>query len=145
MTTPDDDLRDLFARGRAEDREAAPVFEAMWEHANQGPAAPKSHRRWALAAVAAAACVAAFLIWSTHNEGASVGSPDPQVAVVVDDESAQSDEIVQALASEELASWEPERFDAPTDFLLESDGVLSGGMPADSDSTLDFEELTMEL
>lgn len=146
MPMPDDELRELFSQGRAADRASAPAFDETWAAAQQRRG---SGLRTAVAiAVAAAILIAAG--WLITRPDAPVPPSDeiaetnPQPDIPREDVPAPAVDDADELAA--LAAWEP-ALDSPTDFLLEEDGVLGGGMPSSdlSDSVLDLDELTMEL
>ncbi len=133
----DDELRELFRSGRADDRDHAPAFEQMWQSA-QGDRPPRRHLAWGLAA---AAVFAVGLGWLAFDEPAVVLPDTPAPIAEVVPPAAALDEPL------ELARWEPTVFSSPTDFLLDDDGSLAGGVPSSTfdDPALDLDDLTMEL
>ena len=118
MSAPldDRDLASAFETLRREDRGGAPGFSTMWNEA-RSRAARRAPRRWipaaSLAGVAAAAALAALLLWP----GAPSGSIDEAIVV-----------------AEQLDAWE-----APSDaFLVTYDADLGDSVPS-----LDFESLDL--
>lgn len=139
----DDELRELFKGGRAEDRAHAPSFDETWSNA-QREASRSRIGVWAIAAAAVIVLAGGWLAF-----GASEPKPSP-IAVPGPDRVATNPvpDIPEdtELDGAELASWEPAVFDSPSDFLLEDDGLVGLGLaPTIDDSVLDIEDLEMEL
>lgn len=130
MSLPDEDLREVFREARDVDREAAPPFETMLARARsrgnaRGAAALRRLRPWGLVFLGAASAAAVVM--------ALQGPPrDPQRVEPVEEVALTTPTPDIPLPGQaELANWEEEVWTTPTDFLLEEEGVLAGGIPTD--------------
>ena len=142
MPEQDDRLRELVREAREPDREAAPSFGATWSAAAERGG---SLRRYVWGGVALAAAAAAVVVlWPNptappppDGQGELARTnPRPDVPARGEEEDRQVpiDVDVEEDATElevGLAEWSPDdTFDTPSDFLLESDGALAGGIPS---------------
>jgi len=123
MSRSDDELRELFRGHRDADRGAAPRFESVWARARQKSAHRTRVRVGVLVGGAAAIAILAFV---RTNDDPQPLDPAPTIARTAPVEPAQTE---PAGAAATFESWEEETWSTPTDFLLEEEGVLAGGIP----------------
>lgn len=142
MPEPDDEIRDLFREGHSADRDTAPSFGATWAAAS---AKGRPRRgRWLAGGLALAAAAALSFVLLPSDAQPPRSAADQLAATLpkADVPSKDESDELAPISDDAFADWEPDSYDAPTDFLMESDGVLAGGMPSSEwdEPMLNFEE-----